>query len=343
MKTDIFPIGAKKEWNELIGKATIYDFYHCASYNNLEKSGAPFLFVVQDEAGAFIAIPLLKRSIDGTGYFDCTSAYGYPGPFSNIKNLEGKKELLQYFHDSLLKYAATENIVTIFSRLHPIIEQAGFFNGLGEVVSLNKTVAIDLTLPLDMQRRQYRKSNKSEVNQLRKNGFVVKEAADKGEIDTFIAIYTDTMKRVNAHPYYFFDAEYFYNFLNSEDYQSRLLLAFKDGEITAGAIFTVTKAIMQYHLAGTKEEYMKVTPMKLIIDEARLLGTDWGLQYLHLGGGVGGSENDSLFAFKAGFSDLNFTYKVWKLVVDEAVNNELVQVRSQTKAINKNYFPLYRG
>jgi lipid II:glycine glycyltransferase (peptidoglycan interpeptide bridge formation enzyme) len=151
------------------------------------------------------------------------------------------------------------------------------------------------------------------------------------------------MKRVNAVEHYFFSREYFHRFLAAEDFTAFLLLAYREDQLTAGAVFTVTNNIMQYHLAGTKEQYMKATPMKLVLDEARLLGTKMGLRFLHLGGGVGGSNDDSLYRFKSGFSDIYFTYKVWRVIVDDIKYKELVAINLRERKLNTNYFPLYRG
>jgi hypothetical protein len=160
-----------------------------------------------------------------------------------------------------------------------------------------------LVLRTEEQKKQYRKSNKSELNQLRRKGFEVVEATTIDEIDKFVSIYHETMQRVDANSNYFFDYKYFYSFLKNPCFKSKLLLAKFNGEVSAGAIFTITNKIMQYHLAGTTEKYIKETPMKLILDEARLLANQLNLDYLHLGGGVGGSDEDSLFRFKSGFSD----------------------------------------
>src|SRR5690606_23651256 len=112
------------------------------------------------------------------------------------------------------------------------------------------------------------------------------------EIDAFADIYRETMRRVDANSYYFFSNEYFHRFLSASDYKNFLLLAYKEDEITAGAIFTATKTVMQYHLAGTREKFIQEAPMKLVLDEARMLGNEYRLQFLHLGGGVGGSDTD---------------------------------------------------
>jgi len=301
-----------------------------------------FLFIVEDESDR-IVLPLVKRPIEGTEYYDCSSVYGYAGPLSNKPPKLLSRHLIKGFQQSLKEYCEREKIISVFSRLHPIIEQSELLIGLGEIEALNKTICIDLDLPPEEQWQQYRKSNKYEIGQLRKAGFVIKKADTQAEIDEFLRIYTDTMKRVNASSMYFFDKEYFYNFLNAKDFESILLLAYKGSEVAAGSIFTITKNIMQYHLAGTDLIFIKDSPMKLIIDEARLLGIKYGLKSLHLGGGVGGQDDDPLYRFKSGFSEKNFRFEVWKYIVDEQKYSEVVREREKQKPLNIKYFPLYRG
>jgi hypothetical protein len=209
------------------------------------------------------------------------------------------------------------------------------------VKHINKTIAIDLRLSPEQQRAQYRKSCKSELNQLRRNGFEIVKAQTKADIDTFIDIYWETMKRVGADQKYFFSRNYFYVFLENEGFKSRLLLAKKDGEIVAGAIITITNKIMQYHLAGTAEAHLNERPMKLIIDEARLLGNELGLDFFHIGGGVGGSDDDSLFYFKSGFSDYRCDYQIWQMIIDSKKYKELSE--KVTAAVNNTFFPMYRA
>jgi hypothetical protein len=40
------------------------------------------------------------------------------------------------------------------------------------------------------------------------------------------------------------------------------------------------------------------------------------IRLFHLGGGFGGSDEDSLFYFKSGFSDYRCEYKIWQMIVD---------------------------
>lgn len=330
-------------WQELISQCKQYDFYHTSCYHTLEKEGKPLLFASQLN-GDFIALPLILRKVEGTDFWDLTSSYGYCGPVSNKSFWEMPLELLMFFREELIQWFKEKNIISVFSRLHPIITGDILFEDFGFIRDVNQTVAIDLKLTPNEQRRQYRKSNKSEINQLRgKKGYIVKEAESREEILEFISIYYENMDRVKAPENYYFDEAYFFHFLDNPCFSSKLLLALKDEKITAGAIFTITKQIMQYHLAGTKEAYIGDTPMKLILDEARLKGNELGLKYLHLGGGVGGSDEDSLFRFKAGFSKERFVYRTWQYVVDQQKYEEVCKSKIEDKYFHSTYFPLYRA
>ncbi|WP_268225527.1 lipid II:glycine glycyltransferase FemX [Sinomicrobium oceani] len=332
------------EWQQIISKSIIYDFHHTSCYHSLEaNSEDKALLFVGTKEGNTIALPLLIRKIPQTDWYDATSAYGYCGPVASKNFDELSPEFIRQFQAELLRYLKKENIISAFSRLHPLMETMPFFNDFGQVLDLNKTIAIDLTLPLEEQRKDYRKSNKSEINQLKKKkGYSVREIHPE-ELKVFVEIYHQTMDRVEAKAYYYFDEDYFKRLLDNPCFNSRLLVAVKDGEIAAGAIFTLTDKIMQYHLAGTRDAYISDTPMKLILDEARLLGNELGLEYLHLGGGVGGSDEDSLYRFKSGFSKNNFQFQVWNLIVDQAKYDQLVAQNNVDVTKAGGFFPLYRA
>jgi hypothetical protein len=342
IKTLIIDVHDDK-WDAVISKCKAYDFYHTRSYHKLEtdRNGDEAVLFVCFLEQVFIAIPLVIREIEGTQYFDCTSVYGYSGPLSNEEASDISEALIEIFRIELLEYFRKENIVTVFSRLHPLIETQVVFNNFGTIRNVNKTVAININLTPEEQRKQYRKSNKSEINQLRKKkGYTVKKAETDEEITAFVAIYFKTMERVSADNYYFFEANYFRKILDDPNYEAILLLALKEDTITAGAIFTITNKLMQYHLAGTATPFINDTPMKLILDEARLLANSLQLNFLHLGGGVGGNDDDSLFRFKAGFSKMYFQFSTWQYIVYPETYNELV---SKNGVLESEYFPLYRA
>lgn len=91
----------------------------------------------------------------------------------------------------------------------------------------------------------------------------------------------------------FFSHQYFYALLQNKGFKSRLWIARKEGEIVAGAIFTITNNIMKYHLADTTNNHFKERMMKLIIDETRLLENELELDFLHLIVNFVGNDGDS--------------------------------------------------
>ena len=334
----------KEQWKSCFDNLQNKDFYYSFDYHklSLEKGEIAELLVYETES-TLILFPIVKRPISSEqypGYYDITSVYGYAGP---IMDKIPDNETIVNFQQELSTYFEENKIVAAFSRLHPSFSeiQNQLLNNFGELVNLGKTVYIDLTLSLEEQKRQYRKSNKSEINQLAKAGVEIKKAETEEEIQRFIEIYWDNMKRVSAKEYYYFPKEYFHEFLQSDEFESFVLLAYYENKIIAGAIFTISGNIMQYHLAGTDEHHLKFTPMKLILDKARLIANEKGLKVLHLGGGIGGSETDSLFLFKKGFSDYTYLFYIWKSIVNPEIYSNLVAEKGLENN-SSSFFPLYR-
>lgn len=73
-----------------------------------------------------------------------------------------------------------------------------------------------------------------------------------------------------------------------------------------------------------------------------------GNRYLHLGGGVGGS-NDRLLQFKRGFSELLFPFSTLRLITDEGKYRELTTRRAHAADVSAEdvssgqFFPAYRA
>jgi hypothetical protein len=285
-------------------------------------------------------LPVILRDIEGTGYKDITSVYGYSGPLS--KRSTPDPESIAPFKEALLSFFEANRVVAAFSRLHPLFpQQEKILEGLGEVVKINQTVAIDLRLSEAEQRKQYAHSLRNRINHLRrKEDLIVKKAETEDEINSFIEVYEETMRRVHAAERYFFSKEYFTRFLATID--STLLVASYKGEIISGSLFTECGSIIQSHLSATKNDYLHISPLKYIWDQIRIYGMEKDKQYLHLGGGVHGKD-DNLFAFKSQFSKDYFQFKVWKYISNETVYNELVSSVFKDNIPEESFFPLYRA
>lgn len=335
-------ITTKADWDKALDAVSSYDFYHTYDYHKVSaaQNELPLLLEYTDGEQK-IYIPLIKRPIPNTPYFDITSAYGYVGPVynntisPNFDNFNFAKHLKAFFQD--------ENIIAVFSRLNPFIaSQDLILKDIGDINNLGDIVTLDLTQSLDVQRSLFSKTTKRHINKCRKL-FDVYSSTSESDIAEFIALYYENMERVNANKNYFFSEAYFFNILKNSKAEIDILFARDkiDNTVVSAAMMLKTNRIIQYHISGTKTDFLNVSPVKLLIDEMRIKGTEEGFHLFNLGGGLGNKE-DSLFHFKASFSKTFNPFKVWKYVVNQAIYDKLVASRASQIDLNSKYFPLYR-
>ncbi|WP_339629575.1 GNAT family N-acetyltransferase [uncultured Maribacter sp.] len=325
----------RQEWKNTLMEFESYDFYHTFDYHSLSKNeDEKPLLLVYSQGDLSIAIPFLKRHIAGTPYFDFTSVYGYSGPI--YKNIPENFDNVAFLSE-LKDYLTTNKIISVFSRLNPYLDQQSLIlKNLGETPVSGKVVNIDLTKSIEEQRTQYGKSTKNRTNKCRRIA-TVKEVTTKEDLETYIDIYYENMDRLGASDSYYFSKEYFFNFLECEDFKTRVLLVIENetGKAMAGSMFVESNSIVQFHLSGTRTEFLNWAPANLFLDEMRLIATEEGYKIFNLGGGLGGQQ-DSLFNFKASFSKDYRDFKLWRYIVDQKVYDTL------SKEKKGSYFPLYR-
>lgn len=338
-------VTTKKEWGAVLDRIPKYDVYHTHEYHQIsKKSDEKPILVVYENNDSLVAIPLILQAIRDTAYNDATSAYGYCGPIS--KNI-GPDFDSYHFASNLKQFFLHMGVASVFSRLNPFIaNQEAVLENSGTIESLGKVINIDLTKNLKDQCKAYNPRLKTYINKCRRN-YLIKEAGSEREIKKLVSIYYENMLRVNAKDQYFFPGSYFLNLLKSSEFETKFLLAYDraNGKLAGGAIFTMVNDIVQYHLSGVRKEYLKLNPIKVLIDDMRIKATDKGFKYFNLGGGVGNNQ-DSLFRFKSGYSKDFKSFKIWKYIVDQQVYDKLVADRHMecgydSKSCQK-FFPCYR-
>lgn len=326
----------KNQWMHILETIGEFDFYHTYDYHNISKNKDEIpVLLLYNRDNISIAIPFLKRTIPETSYFDLTSVYGYAGPvYKNMTEDFDNSAFITEFRN----YLDENNIVSIFSRLHPYLDQqTRILSGMGETPICGKVVNIDLTKDINEQRSQYGKSTKNRTNKCRRIA-TVKEVVSKEELNTYIDIYYENMDRLKADKTYYFSREYFFNFLDCKDFKTRVLLVIENetGKTMAGSMFVETNNIVQFHLSGTRTEYLNWAPANLFLDEMRLLATAEGYEIFNLGGGLGGKE-DSLFNFKSSFSKDYRDFRLWRYVHIQEIYKDL------SKGKTADFFPRYRA
>lgn len=336
----------KVNWDRSVESLTDLDFYHTFDYHQISKMDyeEPLLIKFSNK-DITIYLPLLIREIQGTKWKDATSVYGYPGPISkavpdNFNNAVFQTELQDFFLEN--------DIVSVFSRLNPYIaDQDACLQDIGQITQISKVVNIDISQDTKLQWKQYRSRLKSYVNKSRRL-CTIKRADSTIEVEKFISMYHDNMRRLDALPYYFFEPTYFFDLLSSTKFETQLLLAMDNDtkKVIAGAIFIVKNKIIQYHLSAAKPDFLHLNGVKLLIDEMRVKGSRAKYQYFNLGGGLGNKE-DSLFYFKSNFSNDFRPFKIWKYIVNDQVYDELVKKNNTSnfngkRQKNSTFFPEYR-
>lgn len=330
----------KESWDSCTSHYN-HDFYHTWNFHSLSRNngeGDPILFYLEQN-GETIAFPLLERSIIETEYKDLTSVYGYPGPLFSTTNTVLQNTLL----NSLLTKISDRDYISIFSRLHPIINGSS----LKASINLGDVVYFDLTQSIETIYASMRKVHRRDVRKLKQSDLVLKkhDYITDVEISEFKHIYDTTMGQLQAHDYYYFNKEYYNKLINSDQYSVSLYTVYSDNKAISSAMMVSTGPFGQYHLSGTLPDFYKENSTKLILATTMEDMHQAGIKYFILGGGVG-AERDSLFDFKYGFGRNTAPFNVMKQVLNQSKYNELVTNHFEELDIKSHdqiqFFPLYR-
>lgn len=347
---------SKSVWLKSIQLCRNYDIYHLPQYHLLGEQmgeGKPYLFFYHDN-GVAAALPFLLRPVaeveglEKSLHNDITSVYGYPGLVTSIKvNDKNAGEFRKNFQEELCKVFEALSVLAFFSRTNPLLPNNWMLNGMVETLSLSNTVAIDLSKTSEEQLGGMTKGHKYDIRKARKNGVIVEEDESFQYIEDFIQIYNQTMKRNEASENYYFPKEYYLQLKREFGESIKLYFARLEGRAISASMFFFTGKIIQYHLSGSLQEFFHLNGAKVILDEVRRWGKQKGFSWLHLGGGVGSSE-DSLFRFKAGFSKVRLPFQIARKIVDHTKYSELCALRKKWAENNgytladNNFFPDYR-
>ncbi|MHB1046998.1 MAG: GNAT family N-acetyltransferase [Thermoanaerobaculia bacterium] len=343
-------------WRRALAECGGYDFYHLPEYHALAEArgeGRAKLFVYEAATG-LVALPLLIREIGdidgyaeaGAGWRDATSVYGYAGPATSVP--ASHEQDLRPAREALAQRLSEERIVSVFQRLHPLLEQEHVIAGLGDHGVAGRTVSLDLQVSAEEARRGYRKSHRYEIERARREGLACSVDEEGRYLEKFVESYRDSMVSRGAAAYYHFDPEYFRTLLASPALGMTLLVATSGERLAAGALFSRCGRVVQYHLACTVEEFSRLAPMKLLVDYAREWGAAGGAEVLHLGGGLGG-VSDSLYRFKLGFGGREHEFRLWKWILNEDIYRQLTMIRRGeagtrgSEVPGEGFFPAYRA
>jgi hypothetical protein len=249
---------------------------------------------------------------------DVVTPYGYGGPTADG------------FWDAYEEWARERGVVTTFVRFHPL-----YGNQRGAPIHVDElapTVAWRLDPGRDLIAGLHFK-HRNKVSKAENAGATVAQDEGLGE---FVPLYEDTMRRVHADDFYFFEPAYW------ERLGELPLVRFDAeiaGEVVASALCLATPPWLHYHLSGTTDAGRTTGSSTLVLLEAARWAQANGYERFHLGGGLGGKE-DSLHHFKARFDPEGLVpAAVGKAIHDEDAYRRL---SGGSEVAFEGFFPAYR-
>jgi hypothetical protein len=342
-------------WSEAL-QTLRHDFYHLPQYMELEARrlhATPEAILLTDGDCIFFLPYLVRKCSDvfnGTAQnlFDIVSPNGYAGILLNqaaVSQLEFVAEAMKW----VIQVFSDRQICSAFLRLHPILNHRFDEVYPSEACTANvETVVIDLQLSEAELWQQTRENFRSIIKKRKREGFVARMVPAVPYIDRFTEIYTETMDRVNASKSFYFGQEYFRQCAEQlREYLHICIVEFKDQVVCAG-LFTECCGMIQYHLGGTRTQFLKQSPNVLMQDCVRFWAKERGNEVMHLGGGVSGSK-DSLFHFKIGFSQTTLRLPLLRLITNAQEYRRLVELHAKVlqapveQLLETSFFPAYRS
>ena len=220
-------------------------------------------------------------------------------------------------------------MVSTFVRFHPLL--ANQQGAPIHVEQLAPTVAWRVEPERDLLAGLHFK-HRNKVRKAENAGASVEQHGGLGE---FVPLYEDTMRRIDADPFYLFEPAYW------ERLGELPLVRFDaaiDGDVVASALCLPSQPWLHYHLSGTTDKGRETGSSTLVLLEAARWAQANGYERFHLGGGLGGKA-DSLHHFKARFDPEGLVEAaVGKAIHDQDAYREL----SGGESGYEGFFPAYR-
>jgi hypothetical protein len=340
-------------WHEYL-EGVPHDFYHLPGYARIcaeQERGEPLAFVAEDGEHRLF-VPLIIRKIEhvaavGRRLHDATNPYGYASPLWTGSDREGATtDFLPRAIGRLLTDLRRRGVVSLFLRLHPLLPLPLVpWQRFGMLIHHGETVFNDLTQSEEMLWKQTDRRCRKKIELARRHGCVAEIDDAWNCFEDFFETYTQTMSRVNAAPYYFFPRQYFFDLKEALHGALHLCVVRLRGTVASAGLFTEVSGIIQAHLVGSRPEYNKNEPTRLMMHYVRCWAKSRGNRLFHLGGGVGG-KRDSLFQFKSGFSRQRGDFFTFRSIVNVEAYEVLVRAQGRNAAIDTvdscDFFPVYR-
>jgi hypothetical protein len=331
---DIISLERRQDWEATVA-AFDHDVYHRWDFHQLafdNGEGDPVLITWGDGSNA-AALPLVVRAIPSTDRVDATSVYGYPGPLFNGPP-RGADPV------ALAEALGELGLVSVFSRLNPLMNTDHVLADLGTTIPLGPTVSLDLSIDTEQRLLSYSRSTRRRIRRLEQMGAEALVDEEFEHLDDFLSMYQSAMRRIGADESYSFGPQWQNRARALLGESVSLIVCRLDDEVLVAGLYLSDGETVSAYLAADNPDARQLAPQRLEIHAAAGIFAERGFRRLQLGGGVG-SQDDSLLEFKRGFGGDESRFSVWSHIVDTDAYNRLSSKQATPSAEGAN-FPAYR-
>ncbi|HLO34438.1 MAG TPA: GNAT family N-acetyltransferase [Candidatus Deferrimicrobium sp.] len=341
-------------WTEVLAGIR-HDFYHLPEYLRFavrrQEAGEPLAFVAEDE-GNRLFVPLIVRSIPetaaagGAPLLDVSGPRGYPGPLVALDQTRELDDFVDRALQALTAALRERGVVSAFLRLHPLLAPPlEPFRRAGTIVHHGDSISIDLTLPDEELWRQTDHGHRQGIRKATRLGYAARVDDSWQRFDGFVAVYQETMRRLDARPFWHLTADYFRDLRETLGERIHLCVVEIGDELAAAGLLTELGGLVEFHLSGTADAHLRASPSKVLIDHARTWAKARGNDCFHLTGSL--RPGDPLSQFKAGFSPARHPVWTWRLIVDPEEYRRLSSGWEAAHGVEADapdgFFPAYRS
>lgn len=336
----VIPLSNETQWDEIV-RFCKGDVYFCSGYmKSFDGYSDGLGFAIDISSGDFHFFePFRVRKINGDPTCcDISSEYGYAGPI-----LIGDESFSARAQEILKTFFTEYRVVSAFVRYHPLLRNESIVRNNRNIVCCGQTISMDTSMPFEEILMNVSPKKRSNYRRALKKGTTVR-LGKEDDIPAFYEVYMQSMKHASASAFYFLSEDFFRNTLSNLKDNSFMLLAEYEGVVVSASIFLFSKDFMHYHFSGKNVEWSeasKANGTTVILCEAAKIASKMGIKQMHLGGGVGGSD-DPLFEFKKCFSKTTNSFFISKDIYMPQRYAELCDERGKSPS-DCSFFPVYRG
>jgi serine/alanine adding enzyme len=343
-------------WDRLVDSSPTPDVYYRPGYvlaNEASGLGHAIAALLSTRRQRFLCT-FLKRPLPEFSNgkriagFDVATPYGYGGVLPLDFAVPDDTEI-QELLDALRTWCLREGIVSCYLRLHPMMDQMRWAEGIGQradarVLVHCPTIAIDLS-PWDALNDRVAGMNRRRRRDLTKARQELTASWSTSGIEQFQQLYARSMDRLQAKSWCRFSPEYYQVLTSRLSGKWHFFSIHRRERLVGMALNLFDSLYLHGHLLAITEEGMEFGASTLYYNESAAWARSNGLKGFHLGS-AGRTAGDSLDEFKSSFGGTRHPCLSVGFIADRDAYVSLDRLRRRQSTLPEpqgNFFPSYRA